>query len=356
MYEECHRALVNDEGTIVKRYGDWRPLGQQTQPRMRAHDIYCIHTMVGSLGGTDSYFRRNGYGGTESHWGTGSDGTVWQWQEISHTADANLDGNGTVLSVENADYGPGFGKWNTNDGSAVPAFSDAQVRRLIDLGYRLCLPGTHPDSLHASCPRSWDCYSRGIPARAIPDTKPGRRGIGWHALGVPGNGLVAGGVAWSRSTGKVCPAPRRIAQVRELIIPGIAKKLGGSPATPAKPLPPVPQGRKEPGRVIRWQTVLEFPAAERDGLWGQDTDNHSQMMANLARNGAPGPEWQPSSIKLAQRIIDVKDDGVFGPISRAAVEPWTRQAQAVLGVKTDGDWGATTQAAYTTLRTNNTLL
>lgn len=189
---------------------EWRPLGPQKQPRMTARDIFCIHTMVGSLSGTDGYFKQNGYGGTESHWGTGADGTVYQWQDTDFTADANYRGSYRVLSVENADYGPGFPKWNTNDPSQVPAFTDAQIRALIDLGV-------------------WVCRTFDIPPVLIPDTKPGRRGIGYHAQGVPGNGLVPGGEVWSLARGKVCPGRLRIAQVKNVIVPGIAARLAGAP-------------------------------------------------------------------------------------------------------------------------------
>ena len=36
--------------------GLWRPLGKAT-PSLARHDIVCVHTMVGSLLGTDAYFR-----------------------------------------------------------------------------------------------------------------------------------------------------------------------------------------------------------------------------------------------------------------------------------------------------------
>ena len=52
----------------------WNPLGRQTQPRMRAHDIWCLHTMAGSFAGTDSMFHAGGYTGLESHTGVRADG------------------------------------------------------------------------------------------------------------------------------------------------------------------------------------------------------------------------------------------------------------------------------------------
>jgi N-acetylmuramoyl-L-alanine amidase len=90
----------------------WRPLGEQTQPRMKRHDIICLHTMVGTLTGTDRMFKNNGYSGTESHfgiggkWGDGRDGEVLQWQDTEFQADANLDGNHRIISIETGDNFP----------------------------------------------------------------------------------------------------------------------------------------------------------------------------------------------------------------------------------------------------------
>ena len=176
----------------------WRPLAGDwaSQPRMRKYDILCFHTMVGSLWGTDQYFRSGngaGYGGTEAHFGLGGDGTLVQWQDTAFQADANYNGNPDVLSVENADMGPEFAPWNINDASAVPAFTPAQIER----GARIA---------------AWANREHGIPLVLIPDTLPGRRGIAYHRQGVPGY-VVSGGVVWSTAFKKACPAPRRIAQM-----------------------------------------------------------------------------------------------------------------------------------------------
>lgn len=199
----------------MARYGTWRPLASDwaLQRLMRAHDIICVHTMVGSLWGTDVYFYSGGYGGTESHFGVGHDGEVVQWQDTDHQADANLDGNWHVLSIETADRGPGFPDWDTS-GDDVPAWTEAQIARLADLVAFLC--------------REHD-----IPCELIPDTKPGRRGIGYHRQGVPGY-VVPGGELWSSSRGKVCPGRRRIAQVPE-VIRRARLLLDGSPLLAPRP-------------------------------------------------------------------------------------------------------------------------
>jgi hypothetical protein len=179
---------------------------------MARHDLLVLHTMVGSLWGTDGYFRRDGYGGAESHFGVGHDGECLQWQDTAHKAEANGNGNHRIISVETADLGTGFAAWNTNDGNAVPAWTPQQLARLVDLTV-------------------WACRTHDIPCVLVPDSKPERRGIGYHRLGVPGY-AVAGGELWSSARGKVCPGNRRIAQ-----IPGIVMRAAQILSAAAAPAP-----------------------------------------------------------------------------------------------------------------------
>jgi hypothetical protein len=89
----------------------------------------------------------------------------------------------------------------------------------------------------------WICDTHNIPKKLIPDTKPGRRGIGYHRMGCPKYSgykaagwpydawLVSGGVKWSEVIGKVCPGNRRIKQLVDVIIPrlnGALKETGVS--------------------------------------------------------------------------------------------------------------------------------
>lgn len=192
----------------------YKPLGPQTEPRMTGHDIVCLHTMVGYLSSTDAYFRTAngaGYQGTESHFGVGGrwgkdgtlglDGTVWQWQDLAHQADANLDGNPTTISVETAD----------NAARPIQPWTPLQCEAIAQLLAWLC-----SREAHAECPSSWTCHREGIPLALIPDTKPGRRGIGYHRQGCD-PWRVNGGVKWSGSSGKDCPTEARIAQVPTVI-------------------------------------------------------------------------------------------------------------------------------------------
>lgn len=177
----------------------WKPLGPDwaSQPRMRAFDIVCIHTMVGGLEGTDAQFRVTngpGFSGLESHFGTDANGRVYQWQDTDYQAEANGNGNWHIISIENADWGAPFPTWG---GSDVPAFTDAQIEAIA----QIC---------------AWAHLTHGIPLELIPDSKPGRRGIAPHRWGVPGF-VVAGGELWSTVNRKACPGDRRIAQLPQII-------------------------------------------------------------------------------------------------------------------------------------------
>ncbi|WCE39108.1 N-acetylmuramoyl-L-alanine amidase [Brevibacterium sp. BDJS002] len=174
---------------------------QARQGRMKSYDAACLHTMVGSLAGTDGMFQKNGTVGTESHFGVGGDGTIYQWVDTKYTADANYLGSGHVISIETADHGPEFKPWNTR-GDNVPAWTPAQIKAIVKI-------------------LVWVHKTHGIPLRAT--TSVTQKGVGYHRQGVPGNGLpshlMGTKYQWSKYRGKVCPGDRRIAQ-----IPGIVKQ------------------------------------------------------------------------------------------------------------------------------------
>lgn len=222
-------------------FAEWRPLGPQTEPSMRGHDIVCAHTMVGYVSSTDPYFRTvngKGYAGTESHYGIGGrwgpdlggglDGKIWQWQDRNHEADANLEGSDHVISIETAD----------NAKEPIEPWTPKQLDALVRLIAWECSHIAHRD-----CPSSWACRKgttwRGvkvaIPPTLIADTKPGRRGIGYHRQGCPPSKwtagepgwLVPGGEKWSTSTGKDCPKQVRVDQLIKAVIPRVQIALLG---------------------------------------------------------------------------------------------------------------------------------
>ena len=183
-------------------------MGPQTEPALRSKDIICVHTMVGYLASTDAMFKRDGYGGTESHFGIGGvwgsdlsaqlNGVIYQWQDLNYQADANLEGNPYIISIETADNAPQLAK-------DIRPWTDAQVEAMVRLIADLC--------------KRYD-----IPPKLIPDTKPGRRGLAFHAQGIEPR-LVDGGRKWSLARGKECPGPVRIQQFMNQVIPLVQKKL-----------------------------------------------------------------------------------------------------------------------------------
>jgi len=217
---------------LIYPRAEHRPLGPQTEPRMTGHDVVCLHTMVGYLASTDQYFRCGngvGYAGTESHigiggtWGKdgtlGLDGVVRQWQDLMHQADANLDGNPTTISVETAD----------NTARPIQPWTLLQCEAIAEFLEWVCDVATH-----AECPPSWTCHQVGIPLVLIPDTLPGRRGIGYHRQGCD-PWRVLGGVRWSASRGKDCPTQARIDQIPAIIARAQAIAAAKRPPTPAPP-------------------------------------------------------------------------------------------------------------------------
>lgn len=212
----------------------YRPLGPQSAASLSNPEVVCLHTMAGTLNGTDTLFRLNGYSGTESHFGVGADGTVYQWQDLAYQADANLDGNHRIISIETEDNGPGFPAWT---GSDVPAWTEQQLTALSLLV-------------------SWLCAEFTIPVELIPDSRPERRGVGFHRQGVDPWRAV-GGELWSSSRSKVCPGDRRITQIPEII--KRAKKAEPM-ATPEEVWSHPVEDKYRPGNTMRTVDALAWSA------------------------------------------------------------------------------------------------
>lgn len=160
---------------------------------MARFDVVCLHTIVG-------YAPAHA-----AHFSTDAAGKIFQSRDTQYRSAANLHGNHRIIAVENEDFGAEFGKWNTNDGHAVPAFTPPQ----IEAQARIC---------------AWAHTTHGIPLVACPDSRPGSRGIAYHRQGVDGNwagyaygGRMSGGEVWTNHRGKVCPGDRRIAQIPQII-------------------------------------------------------------------------------------------------------------------------------------------
>jgi len=239
---------------------------------MSSHDIVCLHTMVGGLAGTEAFFKQDGFGGVESHFGIGARGEIIQWQDLDFTADANLDGNHHVISIETADSGIPFRDW---EGTNVPAWTEAQIESIVELV-------------------SWLCGHFDIPTSLIPDTKPGRRGIGYHRQGIEGSfqdGLVSGGERWSTSNGKVCPGDRRVEQLRTKIIPAVKQSQSGT------------------GEAESQQDVIVL--------------DHIVRAAQVSVS--PSVRIVEKAL-VAEHLLDAnRSEGMWGPITTAAYARWQRK-------------------------------
>jgi catechol 2,3-dioxygenase-like lactoylglutathione lyase family enzyme len=132
---------------------------------------------------------------------------VYQWSDTAYRADANLDGNPRVISIETGDNAPGLVR-------DIKPWTAKQLDAIVKLV-------------------AWICKAHNIPPVLIHDSRPGTRGIGFHQLGCEhsdGVGshadfLVSGGERWSKSLGKECPGPQRIAQVKTIIVPRVKALL-----------------------------------------------------------------------------------------------------------------------------------
>jgi hypothetical protein len=179
----------------------WAPFSGKSTTQL-VYETACIHTQVGF--NQISYNLGAQPGHSYAHTYLDGDGSELQGQDLRYRAAANLEGNPYTISWECADHGPWFSTWNNQCGN-VPDFTEAQVATLIrDL--------------------TWACLRFNIPPVLIPDTKPGRRGLAYHAQGIVPN-LVVGGRKWSLTAYKCCPDWRRIRTFVNRIIPAVRKNV-----------------------------------------------------------------------------------------------------------------------------------
>jgi len=97
----------------------------------------------------------------------------------------------------------------------------------------------------------------------------------------------------------------------------------------------------------RLQLVAHFPLAQRDNLWGTNTDQRLQAIRAASR--MHGTKF-PYGVKTAQRAVGVTADGKWGPKSRAAHDKAVADLQRVLSVSATGTWGPVTERTYLSVR------
>lgn len=172
----------------------WRPLPESgSQPLITATQA-ILHSAVDAPGPTSlyPYFARADVT-LESHFFIKLDGTIEQYIDTSHSADANRWANERAVSIETEDEGnPDQRPW-----------TPAQIRsigRLLD----------------------WLCDTHPIPRRAC--TAWDAPGIGYHSMwGAPS--------PWTPAKGKTCPGAARIRQFPSIIQ---AVRLAAVPTVPKK--------------------------------------------------------------------------------------------------------------------------
>jgi hypothetical protein len=185
---------------------EYKQLGGKSRSPLDARFI-VVHTMAGTLSGSEAFFTPGGR--PYSHFGTRADGHIRQWQDLRFRAASDRFGNPFSISIENEDHGPAFPAWS---GSDVPRFTPAQANSLVVL-------------------LSWLCHRFGLPKKAISSSCPNERGIGWHRFGIdPYRNPNC--PSWSKSRGKACPGDRRIAQLRDEIIPRVSSPPEVDEVTP----------------------------------------------------------------------------------------------------------------------------
>lgn len=188
-------------GEIIAPGADYRQLaGKSTTPLQPR--VINLHTMAGTLAGTESWF--SGSGRAYSHIGLGGSGAFRQWQDLRFRAASDLNGNPYSISIECEDTGQHFPGWS---GSNVPQFTEAQIQTLIVL-------------------LAWLCARFGLPPTAIRSSCTDQRGIGWHRFGID-PWRQSNCPRWSSSAGKACPGDRRIVQIQNRVLPAL-----GSPPSP----------------------------------------------------------------------------------------------------------------------------
>ncbi len=183
--------------------------------------VFIVHTMVGSLNGTDSYFRQGGVA-LESNMGIGGkydtnlDGAIYQWMYLTDRADANYQAVWYAFSIETSD-----GSNAANPNRWLERWSPLQAESI------------------AQSIAAW-CLVTGNPAHLVNRAHSSVHGIGHHRIGtVPY--VNPGDDYWSPPSqgARACPGQTRIDQLTNEVIPraqDILKSLSVDTPNPPDPI------------------------------------------------------------------------------------------------------------------------
>lgn len=195
----------------------WRPI-TVNKNRWRLVPLRVnLHVAVSEAASLHGYF--NAAGRVDSHFYVRRDGTIEQYVDTSVVAYADLEGNGSSISVET--------QGGVKNANGEP-WTAAQVEALARI-------------------YAWAVRTHGIARQVAKDSRPGSssHGLSWHRLGCDGNfpgpplhGRVAGGRRYSRQYGKVCPGNAKIRQVPAIYARAMALLGSKTPVSNVKPTTP----------------------------------------------------------------------------------------------------------------------
>lgn len=255
--------------------GQYRPLGVQTEPLITPR-ILVWHTMVGSLVGTEGYFKTVngiGYSGTESHFGVGHstdkllDGVVFQWQTLDRQADAQFDpGNRWCTSIENSD-----------GGDPSRPFSEKQMEAHVNLAL-------------------WWCRQVNV-APQIAKSYDGK-GFAYHELFHEFN-----------TQAHACPGKIREAQLRDYVWPEISRRWNGDNPKPSAPVFPLPAGSYFGPEGGPAESVSGFHGHADDlATWQR---RMHELGRTLTADGHYGPQTKGVAVAF-QQSKGLTSDGLIG--------------------------------------------
>jgi hypothetical protein len=232
---------------------EWRPLPQNATAAVIKPRLIIVHTQVGRLRGTESWFKNPAAGGVESTFGIGGpwdgpalDGKIWQWMDTHRQADCNLSANGISVSVEVSD-----------GGDPSRPFSAKQLASLIVLTADLCAVEHIPPTLA----RAWN-----------------GSGLGWHQLFKP---------QWDVTHD--CPGSVRRNQLLNVVFPAVAARLNPPKGSPVAGL--------SLSSIRQWNTAYNFVVSFGRGKnpWQQGVEAQiAELRAELAALTPPPPVVPPT--------------------------------------------------------------
>jgi hypothetical protein len=169
----------------------------------------------------------------------------------------------------------------------------------------------------------------------------GVRTFGWallvtHTPGSPGLIMHAdGGVAWGNHPG--CPGTLRAAAATQIIARATEIVRGPQPPSGTPGNSTGTRGRSR-AKVQALQRIVHVAV---DGIWGPVTDAAIQAVR------------ADRHTRVEQAAVGTAVDGIWGRRSQDAYIATVRAIQTVLGVGVDGIWGPVTDQAFVAVRNDN---